>query len=132
MRTRSKAPPAPGALFDALLSRSVADAQRAPTVARLLEGACAHELQLQGPGGLTVLHAAVLGGAPATVLPALAAAGAPLDQPLSSGAWGVSGSEERAFFERQGFDNRSEHIFVVLQQGYTPLALAARQVVGRP
>lgn len=127
MRTRSKAAPAPGALFDALLRRSLADSQREPTVARLLERAQLQAMQLEGPGGLTVLHAAVLGGTPASTLPPLAAAGAPLNQPLSSGAWGVQGSVERAFFECQGFYNRSERIFVVLQQGYTPLAMAARQ-----
>lgn len=128
MSTSSKAPSAHGDLFAVLLGCSQqAPAERACAVARLLQAPHVHRLQLEGPSGFTALHAAVLGGAGSAALPLLAAAGAPLNQPLSSDAWGVRGSEERAFLGRCGIQERSDSIFMALQRGYTPLAAAARQ-----
>ena len=63
------------ALLVALVAGNAGDA------ARLLEAHGAAAFDLEGPCGFTVLHAAALGGC-AAVMPALAAAGVPLDGQL--------------------------------------------------
>ena len=111
--TRPETAAGPLALFEALLSRKLALARR------LLEGPDAAQLQHVGPAGFTTLHAAVLAGA-ADLLPALAAAGAPLNgemeacfrAPLWSFACALSG-------------NRGSSQLCYLTQGQTPLGAAA-------
>ena len=73
--TRAETAAGPLALFEALLAGKPALARR------LLEGPEAAQLQHVGPAGFSTLHAAVLAGA-ADLLPALAAAGSPLNGEL--------------------------------------------------
>ena len=84
----------PHALFEALLT---GDSARAHS---LLQGSAAG--QLSHVHGFTTLHAAVLGGC-ADELPALAAAGAPLDAWLQEG-WRATLGDLYDFLERQLWD----------------------------
>ena len=105
------------ALFEALLS---ADASRAHT---LLQPGGGHQLSHAWPCGFTTAHAAVIGGCAQGALPALAAAGAPLDSALE--VWG--GSEPlRQFLDEAGVPSSKRTD--LLWKGSTPLALAARCV----
>ena len=113
--TRAETAAGPLALFEALLAGKLALARR------LLEGPDAAQLQHVGPTGFSTLHAAVLAGA-ANLLPALAAAGAPLNGELEvyfrpgitlrSFVRGLS--RECYFYQLHG-----------LTQGQTPLGVAA-------
>ena len=78
--TRSLAAAGPHALFEALLSGNAAKAHR------LLQGRTAGQPSHTGPCGITTLHAALVGGC-ADALPALVAAGAPLDAALEDDSW---------------------------------------------
>jgi hypothetical protein len=73
--TRSLASAGPQALFEALLAGNEAKALR------LLRSSAAERLSHAGPAGFSTLHAAAVGRC-AGALPALVAAGAPLDAVL--------------------------------------------------
>lgn len=80
-------------------------------------------LQRVGPGNITKLHAAVMGGAVAA-LPLLVAAGAELDAALELGSryiWFASAKPARDFLESLGTRR-----FNWLCDGSTALALAVR------
>ena len=114
--TRPETAAGPLALFEALLSRKLALARR------LLEGPDAAQLQHVGPAGFTTLHAAVLAGA-ADLLPALAAAGAPLNGEMED--YFRPGSPLWSFV-RALSGNRGSSQPCYLTQGQTPLGVAAR------
>ncbi|KAL4443681.1 hypothetical protein ABPG75_011418 [Micractinium tetrahymenae] len=113
--TRAQTAPRPLALFDALLSdnRSMVD--------RLLNGSGAAQLAHTGPGGFTTLHAAIVCGRTG-LLPALAAAGAPLDVAVECRAWEQPLRELLA----KAVQYRRQRASTTLLPGSTPLASAVR------
>jgi hypothetical protein len=116
--TRSLSAAGPNALFKALLSGRGARARR------LLESSSADQLTHTGPAGFTSLHAALVGGC-AAVLPALVAAGAPLDSLLKGYLWDASMQQ---FLDSFNVDYHECPRVHLLWKGSTALAVAARYV----
>ena len=118
----SPAPPTasgPNALFAALLSGGTAEALS------LLESRPASELSHIGPSGFTTLHAAVAGGCP-EALPALVAAGVPLDAALKAIVdvdWPLEFSSEPMQQIQEVFQQRGGNMY--RWGGYTALDNAA-------
>lgn len=116
------------ALFRCLLAKDLDGA------AQLLADAPAGDLTLEGPQGFTALHAAIgAGAAAAGLLPALVAAGAPLNEPLEDPAGEVTWQDEEnrlpdsvhAFMRSCGLECIFYEQFGRLEIGMTPLGFAA-------
>ena len=114
--TRAQTAPRPLALLEALLTTN------ASMVDRLLQGSGAAQLSHVGPAGLT-LHAAVATRR-TDLLPALVAAGAPLDHALDLNAFESGADQLKQMLLKAPPRIRSE--LDEVPRGATALALAAR------